>query len=119
MCFGLSTSYSLISTEEISRLQKEKLDLEGKGRRQRNGDGIQTVANSGALGKSQKTNAQSGLVGLSDKHLVAHFQVSSVLAPVATRLDSRQGQSGSPTTHLPLVTSTNMSVGRAVYTSPS
>ena len=47
------------------------LDLEGKGRRQRNGDGIQTVANSGALGKSQKTNAQSGLVGLGDKHIVA------------------------------------------------
>ena len=114
MCLELSTSYSLISTEEISRLQKEKLDLEGKGRRQRNGDGIQTVANLGALGKSQKTNAQSGLVGLGDKHIVAHFQVSSALAPVATRLDSRQGQSGSPTTHLPLeVTSTSMSVGRA------
>ena len=99
MCFRLSTSYSLISTEEISRLQKEKLDLEGKGRRQKNGDRIETVANLGANGKSQKTNAQSGLVGLSDKHLVAHFQVSSVLAPVATRLDSRQGQSGSPLLH--------------------
>ena len=115
MCLELSTSYSLISTEEISRLQKEKLDLEGKRRRQRNGDEIQTVANSGALGKSQKRNAQSGLVGLGDKHLVAHIQVPSALASVATRLDSRQGQSGSPTTHLPLeVTSTSMSVGRAV-----
>ena len=75
---------------------------------------IQTVANSGALGKSQKTNAQSGLVGPGDKHIVAHFQVPSALAPVATRLDSRQGRSGSPTTHLPLeVTSTHMSVRRA------
>ena len=114
MCLELSSSYSLISTEEISRLQKEKLDLEGKGRRQKNGNRIQTVANLGALGKSQKTNAQSGLVGISDKHLVAHFQVPSALAPVATRLDSRQGQSGSPTTHLPLeLTSTSISVGRA------
>ena len=91
MCLELSTSCSPINTEEISRLQKEKLYLEGKRRRQRNGDGIQTVANSGALGKSQKANAQSGLVGLVDKHAVAHFQVPSALASVATRLD-RVGQ---------------------------
>ena len=84
MCLELSTSYSLINTDEISRLQKEKLDLEGKGRRQKNGDRIQTVANLGALGKSQKnkrTIRASG--GLGDKHM-AHFQVPPAMASVHT-----------------------------------
>ena len=61
MCFELSTSYFLISTEEISRLQKEK--LEGKGLWQRNGDEIQTVANLGALGQIRKNRRASRASG--------------------------------------------------------
>ena len=61
MCFELSTSYFLISTEKISRLQKEK--LEGKGLWQRNGDEIQTVANSGALGQIRKNKRAIRAIG--------------------------------------------------------
>ena len=39
------------------------------------------------LAKSEKTDAQSGLVGLGDKRIVAHFQVPSALASVASCLE--------------------------------
>ena len=110
MCFELSTSYFLISTEEISRLQKEK--LEGKGLWQRNGDEIQTVANLGALGQIRKNRRA---IRASGAWWQAHSGSlpSSLGTGVCCSL-SRKGQSGSPNTHLPLeVTSTHMSVRRA------
>ena len=83
--FELSTSYSLISTEEISRLKRRSWREREYGR----GMGMRSklLPIWVHLAKSEKTNAQSGLAGLGEKRIVAHFQVPSALASVAISLE--------------------------------
>ena len=145
MCFELSTSYSLISTEEITRLQKEKIERE-ESRGLGAGSKLLPIGVHGQVTKNKRTIRASGarwqapcgslpsslgtgVCCYPSRQIHRASQIPLLLADfpaVFFQLWHRTqmkiqvqiswvGQSGYPSTHLPLeVTSTSMSVGRAV-----